>query len=150
MTMQSCHQKDKKLRAFIAILLTFISTSTFAQQAEGTDFKKLFLKALNSPTGNARTDVTGPVADSIRGQTNSPNARIVAEVETIQSLPQEGCKRMQLRLTSPGLMLETRTGSKAPLNLGVLINMCPNGEPPTHETNGRDEDNEKRKKQDGK
>lgn len=125
------------MRTFIAILLACISTGVFAQQAEGTDFKKLFMKALNSPTGKASSDVTGPIADSIRGQINSPNARIVAEVETIQSLPQEGCKRMQLRLTSPGLMLATVTGSKAPLRLGVLLNLCTDGEPPIPETNGR-------------
>jgi len=121
------------LRKIVALLLAGMASLTFAQQPIGTDFKKLFLHALNSPSGTSRTDVTGPIAESIRLQTNSPNARVVAEVNTVKDLPQKGCKRLRIVLTTPGMLYEMREGPKAPLKVGALINMCPDGQPPGDE-----------------
>jgi len=122
------------LRKIVALLLAGMASLTYAQQPMGTDFKKLFLQALNSPSGKSRTDVTGPMADSIRLQTNSPNARVVAEVDTLKALPQEGCKRLRLIITTPGMLFETPSGSNTPLRIGVMLNICPDGQPPSDES----------------
>jgi len=118
---------------FLPLVFAVTATLAYAQQPEGTDFKKLFLQALNSPSGKSRTDVTGPIADSIRLQTNSPNSRVVAEVNTVKDLPQNGCKRLRIVFTTPGMLYEMREGPKAPLKVGALINMCPDGQPPGDE-----------------
>lgn len=74
------------------------------------------------------------MADSIRLQTNAPNARVVAEVDTLTDLPQEGCKRLRLILTTPGMLFETPRGSNAPLRIGVMLNICTDGQPPGDES----------------
>jgi len=116
----------------IATLFVLLSVTTVctAQQSGGTDFKELFLEALNSPSGKAKSEVYGPVADQIRREINAPNARIVAESEVIQNLPQDGCKRIQMLITAPGTTLPTKNGSAVPFRIATILNMCANGHPP--------------------
>lgn len=112
------------------LVLLSVTTVSAAQQSGGTDFKELFLEALNSPSGKAKSEVYGAVADQVRREINAPNARIVAEAEVIQNLPQIGCKRMQMLITAPGTTLPTKDGSVVPFRIATILSMCANGHPP--------------------
>lgn len=118
------------MKNFVACTALVFSVSCLAAPV-GTNFKALFLEALNSGTGTAHAEVYGPIADEIRQKIGAPNARIVADVEVIQNLPQEGCKRMEMKLTAPGVLLPTKEGQSSKLELGTILKMCPNGEPPS-------------------
>ena len=116
----------KHRRYLLALLL---AGSAYAQ-SEGTDFKSLMMEALSSPSGSSKADVYGPVADQIRSQINRPDARVVAYVTTVKALPQSGCKRLKLKMDTPGTLFMAKDGVSAPLEFGVEMNLCPNGQPP--------------------
>jgi len=95
-----------------------------------TNFRALMMEAMRSPSGKSTAVVAGPAADNIRAQIGRPDARIMAEVSIVEKLPQEGCKRLLLRFTTPGTLLPTNDGKSQMLDMGVKLNMCPNGLPP--------------------
>ena len=96
----------------------------------GTDYRDLLLKAMDAKDGRIVVDVTGKTAEMIRQQINRPNARVVAEVSTIEQLKQEGCKRFNIRFTTPGTLLPMSDGSTQILDMSMKLNMCRNGFPP--------------------
>lgn len=96
----------------------------------GTDYRDLLLKAMDAKDGRVVVDVTGKTAEMIRQQINRPNARVVAEVSTIEQLKQEGCKRFNIRFTTPGTLLPMSDGSTQMLDMSMKLNMCRNGFPP--------------------
>jgi len=96
----------------------------------GTDYRDLLLKAMDAKEGRVVVDVTGKTAEMIRQQINRPNARVVAEVSTIEQLKQEGCKRFNIRFTTPGTLLPMSDGSTQMLDMSMKLNMCRNGFPP--------------------
>lgn len=96
----------------------------------GTDYRDLLLKAMDTKDGKVTADVTGKTAEMIRQQINRPNARVVAEVTTIERLPQDGCKRFNIRFTTPGTLLPMTDGSSQMLDMSMKLNMCRNGFPP--------------------
>lgn len=110
-------------------LMVLMATVTSAH-ALGTDFRALFLKALNSPDGKARSEVFGPVADDIRVKTGKPNAKVFVDVSTVKNLEQEGCKRMKATFSMPGTTFPVKEGGQSPLTFNMELNMCPNGQPP--------------------
>ena len=95
-----------------------------------TDFRALLLEAMDAKDGKASADISGPVADKIRGTINRPNARIHADIITVQQLRQEGCKRFEIRFTTPGTLLPTTDGKSRMLDMSMQMNMCRNGMPP--------------------
>lgn len=97
---------------------------------DGTDYRDLLMKAMNAKDGKVVVDVTGKTAEVIRQQINRPNARVVAEVTTVGKLKQEGCKRFNIRYTTPGTLLPMTDGSSRMLDMSVKLNMCQNGLPP--------------------
>ena len=44
--------------------------------------------------------------------------------------PQEGCKRFNIRFTTPGTLLPMTDGSSRMLDMSMKLNMCRNGFPP--------------------
>ena len=97
---------------------------------DGTDYRDLLMKAMNSKDGKVTVEVSGKTAEVIRQQINRPNARVVAEVTTVAKLKQEGCKRFNIRYTTPGTLLPMTDGSTRMLDMSVKLNMCQNGLPP--------------------
>ncbi len=112
------------------IFMLLLSVVVTSAHAVGTDFRALFLKALNSPNGKARAEVTGPVADDIRAKTGKSNAKVFVDVTTLNNLEQEGCKRMKATFSMPGTTFPVKEGGQSPLALNMELNMCPNGQPP--------------------
>lgn len=96
----------------------------------GTDYRDILLKAMDANDGRVVVDVTGKIAEMIRQQINRPNARVVAEVSTIEQLKQDGCKRFNIRFTTPGTLLPMSDGSTQMLDMSMKLNMCRNGLPP--------------------
>lgn len=96
----------------------------------GTDYRDILLKAMDAKDGRVVVDVTGKTAEMIRQQINRPNARVVAEVSTIEQLKQDGCKRFNIRFTTPGTLLPMSDGSTQMLDMSMKLNMCRNGFPP--------------------
>ena len=75
-------------------------------------------------------EISGPMADMIRGQINRPDAKIIADVITVGDLPQAGCKRLAIRFTTPGTLLPMKDGQARMLDVALKLNMCENGMPP--------------------
>lgn len=107
-------------------LMVLLSNHSYAD----TNFKELILSALNSKSGTAESNVTGPLADKIRSTINRPNAVVHVEVRTLEKLPQEGCSRVKVRYTTPGTLLPMSDGSTQMLDMNAQINVCKNGLPP--------------------
>lgn len=116
----------------VKLLAGFLLAAPIAAFAvtNGTDYRDLLMKAMNAKDGKVTVDVTGKTAEVIRQQINRPNARVVAEVTTVGKLKQEGCKRFNIRYTTPGTLLPMTDGSSRMLDMSVKLNMCQNGLPP--------------------
>lgn len=118
------------MRLLHLILALALPLSATAQTRVGTDYKVLLLEAVNSPKGTSQAELSGPVADKIRADIQRPQAVVLAEVSTVEKLPQEGCKRLMVRFTTPGTLIPTSDGKSRMLDMNMKLNMCPNGLPP--------------------
>ncbi|TXF13562.1 hypothetical protein [Pelomicrobium methylotrophicum] len=98
--------------------------------AEYTSAKPLLLQAIDAPDGRAQGEIVGPIADKFRETTKS-SAPVMAEVTTLKSFKQEGCKRLNLRLSQAGVPTKDRGTTEFVVNYG--INLCRDGSPPIEE-----------------
>jgi hypothetical protein len=96
--------------------------------AEYTRAKPLLLQAIDAPDGRVEGELVGPIADKFRETTKS-TAPLMAEVTTIKSFKQEGCKRLNLRLKQANVM--TKEGKPVEFAVDYGINLCRDGSPPT-------------------
>ncbi|WP_141056319.1 hypothetical protein [Tepidiphilus succinatimandens] len=96
--------------------------------AEYTSAKPLLLQAIDAPDGRAQGEIVGPIADKFRETTKS-SAPVMAEVTTIKSFKQEGCKRLNVRLTQANV--PTKDGQTIDFAIDYGINLCRDGSPPT-------------------
>ena len=93
-----------------------------------TEVRTLMLAAFDAPDGAAAGVLTGPTAAAIsqRFGTTSP---ILVDVQTLHTLPQPGCRRLQVRFSQQDVQLP---GSPAPrpqvMEFGV--DFCRDGHPP--------------------
>lgn len=122
----------------VTSLLLLISNTADAQ-AQGTSFREILLEALRSPKGTSSSYISGPVADQLRNQIGRSSATVLAEVSTVQALPQEGCKRLRMRITTPGTLLETTDHRQQMPEMFMELNMCANGQPPFIESEDPDD-----------
>lgn len=118
------------MKPLLYALLVLSSPVMAVTVGDGTDYRDLLMKAMNAKDGKVVVDVTGKTAEVIRQQINRPSARVVAEVTTVARLKQEGCKRFNIRFTTPGTLLPMTDGSSRMLDVSVKLNMCQNGLPP--------------------
>lgn len=95
-----------------------------------TDYRDLLMTAMHAKDGKTSVELTGRVAEMIRAQINRPNAKVIADVTTIAELKQEGCKRFNIRFTTPGTLLPMTDGQSRMLDMSMKLNMCQNGFPP--------------------
>lgn len=96
--------------------------------AEYTSAKALLLQAIDAPDGRAQGEIVGPIADKFRETTKS-SAPVMAEVTTIKSFKQEGCKRLNMRLKQANV--PTKDGKLAEFAVNYELNLCRDGSPPT-------------------
>jgi hypothetical protein len=95
--------------------------------AEYANIKPLLMHAIDAPDGKAAGVLVGPVAEKIVSTTGS-SAPVRAEVTTIKSFGQEGCKRLTVRLRHADV--PTKNRKKTVLAMDYGINLCRDGSPP--------------------
>ena len=110
--------------AFIAIMA--MSACAFA--SDYTSVKQLMVRAIDAADGKASGFVLGQIAEKFQRTTGS-SARVKAEVTTIKSFQQDGCKRLNVRLTQSDV--PTSDGKRADFGIDYGLNMCRDGSPPT-------------------
>lgn len=98
-----------------------------AHAEQFTDTKALLLRAIDAYDGRAQGEIVGPIADKFRETTKS-SAPVMAEVTTIKSFKQEGCKRLNMRLKQANV--PTKDGKTAEFAIDYGINLCRDGSPP--------------------
>ena len=103
-----------------------VSACAFA--TEYTSVKQLMVRAIDAPDGKASGFVLGQIAEKFQRTTGS-SARVKAEVSTIKSFHQDGCKRLNVRLTQSDV--PTSDGKRAEFGVDYGLNMCRDGSPPT-------------------
>jgi hypothetical protein len=96
--------------------------------AEYTSAKPLLIQAIDAPDGRAHGEIVGPIANKFREATKS-SAPVMAEVTTIKSFKQEGCKRLNVRLKQANV--PTKDGKLTEFGVDYGINLCRDGSPPT-------------------
>ena len=114
------------MRIIVASFLLMASVQSHA--AEYTSAKPLLMQAIDAPDGRVEGELVGPIADKFRETTKS-TAPLMAEVTTIKSFKQEGCKRLNLRLKQANVM--TKEGKPVEFAVDYGINLCRDGSPPT-------------------
>lgn len=110
--------------AFVLSQLAIVS----ADAAEYASIKQLMLEAIDAPGGTASGVIVGPIAGKF-GATTGSVAPIVAEVSTLKSFKQEGCKRLNVRLKQGNV--PTKDGRRADFGVAYGLNLCRDGSPPT-------------------
>jgi len=110
--------------AFIFLLLC--SGSSLA--AEYQSIKPLLIQAIDAPGGKASGVLVGPVAEKFMATTGS-SAPVKADVTTIKGFKQEGCKRLNVRLSQANV--QAKDGRMVDFGIDYGINLCRDGNPPT-------------------
>ncbi len=93
------------------------------------DWRGIVMQALNSPSGSAEVVLTGPLAEKTKAGLKT-DADILLRVSTVATLPQPGCKRMEVLMYIPGKKFPTTDGGEHEFRSGFQLNVCPDGRPP--------------------
>ncbi len=114
------------------ILFWMFSVSLFAHSAqqgtaEYTHIKPLLIQAIDAPDGKVSAVLTGDVANFFKRVTRS-SYPVMANVTTVGSFDQPGCKRLNLHLQQRGV--ETTTGELRNFDVAYGINFCRDGDAP--------------------
>jgi hypothetical protein len=112
----------------IACAAVLACVATLAKAAQYDSPKALLMQAIDAPDGKASGEIVGPVAERFRQATGS-SAPVLADVSTIKSFQQEGCKRLQLRLRQDGVT--GKDGKQGEVVFSYDLNLCRDGTPPT-------------------
>lgn len=117
----------KKCIIIVAVIVGILVASGGIYAAKYTSAKALLIQAIDAPDGRAQGEIVGPIADKFRKTTKS-NAPVMAEVTTIKSFKQEGCRRLNLRLHQANVLTQDGNTTEFVVNYG--INLCRDGSPP--------------------
>ena len=116
-----------RIVASLAFVLSHLAVPS-ASAAEYASVGQLMLQALDAPGGTAHGVIVGPVAKKFRDTTGSV-APVMAEVTTLKSFRQEGCKRLNVRLKQANV--PTTDGKLTEFGFDYGLNLCRDGSPPT-------------------
>lgn len=105
----------------IACAAALACVATLAKAAQYDSPKALLMQAIDAPDGKASGEIVGPVAERFRQATGS-SAPVLAEVSTIKSFQQEGCKRLQLRLRQGDVT--DKEGRRGEIAFTYDFNLC--------------------------
>lgn len=111
----------------VGTLLAGVVAAPIATANQYVDVKPILIKAINVPDGRAQGEITGDIADKFRATTGS-TAPVRAEVTTISRFRQEGCSRLNVRLSQADVPV--LGGGSAPLEVSYVVNICRDGSPP--------------------
>jgi hypothetical protein len=100
------------------------------QESQVTRPIDLFRAAIDSPTGSFRTQVYGPLAQKVQQSVGAPNTPVFAEITTVETFKQEGCKRLAMKLSTPQHQMKLSSGGMAPFAATWTLNVCRDGSPP--------------------
>ena len=114
------------LRTSAFLIAMVLSAGSSA--AEYSSVKQLLLGAIDATDGRTSGFILGQIAEKFKRTTGS-SAPILAEVSTIKSFKQDGCKRLNVRLTQSGVA--TSEGRAADFGMDYGLNLCRDGSPPT-------------------
>ncbi len=121
-------------RTGVFVIATLLAQAAAAQvaflPASETKPIDLFRAAIDSPTGSIRTQVYGQMAQRIQQAIGAPGTPVFAEVKTVHSFKQEGCKRLAMTLSAPNHQMKTSDGGSQPLAATWTLNVCRDGSPP--------------------
>ena len=109
------------------VIVAGMMLSVASAAAEYTSIKPLLMYAIDAPDGKSAGVLVGAVAEKFVSTTGS-SAPVRAEVTTIKSFKQEGCKRLNVRLSQADV--PTKDGKKMVLAMDYAINLCRDGSPP--------------------
>lgn len=116
-----------RIVASLAFVLPHLAVPS-AAAAEYASVGQLMLQAIDAPDGAARGILVGPVAKKFR-QTTGSVSPVMAEVTTLKSFRQEGCKRLNVRLSQSNV--PTTDGRLTEFGVAYELNLCRDGSPPT-------------------
>ena len=102
-----------------AFLIAMVLSAN-ASAAEYSSIKQLLLAAIDASDGRTSGFILGQIAEKFKRTTGS-SAPILAEVSTIKSFKQEGCKRLNVRLTQSGVA--TPEGRTADFGMDYGLNL---------------------------
>jgi hypothetical protein len=100
------------------------------QQESETKPIELFKAAIDSPTGSIRTQVYGRLAQQVQQAVGAPGTPVFAEISTVKSFKEEGCKRLAMTLSTPQHLMKTSDGGAKPFAATWTLNVCRDGKPP--------------------
>lgn len=113
------------IRMLVGVL---VGLATCASAAEYGSIKPILLEAIDAPDGAARGTIVGPIARKLNMTTGS-SGTVVAEVTTLKSFRQEGCKRLKLRLKQQDV--PAQGGKLGEFGISYVLNLCRDGSPPS-------------------
>ena len=102
--------------------------SAGASAAEYSSIKQLLVGAIDASDGRTSGFILGQITEKFKRTTGS-SAPILAEISTIRNFKQEGCKRLNVRLTQSGVA--TSEGRTADFGMDYGLSLCRDGSPPT-------------------
>ncbi|MDO9227354.1 MAG: hypothetical protein Q8M09_11885 [Pseudomonadota bacterium] len=94
--------------------------------SEYTSAKPLLLQAIDAPDGRSKGILVGTVAEKFVSTTGS-SAPVRVEVTTVKRFKQEGCRRLNLRMSQADV--PTKDGRKVVFAMDYGINLCRDGSP---------------------
>jgi hypothetical protein len=91
------------------------------------DLKTHLLAAIDSREGRSEGDLSGPMAERFKAQTQS-DTPVRVQVRTLTKFAQAGCARLQATLVQEDV--PTREGKRLPFAVRYELNLCRDGQPP--------------------
>lgn len=122
-------QKNKT--SFVVMMLMLFlplsAQSTGQGLIESSGIKPLLIQAIDAPGGRMSAVLTGDIANFFKGVTRSSHP-VIANVTTVGSFNQPGCKRLNLHLQQQ--LDETVSGESQGFDVAYGINLCRDGDAP--------------------
>jgi len=91
-------------------------------------FQPLLIEAIDAEDGKSYGTLIGPIADSFSEKTGSMSP-VKVNITTIKTFKQEGCKRLNVRLSQANV--QTKDGKSVEFDIDYGLNYCRDGTPPT-------------------
>lgn len=115
-----------KLRFLLLAGMAMVFNTVAYAAADGS-IKTLLLEAIDAKDGTSKGALTGGVSEKFSSATGSMSP-VMAHVTTEKSFKQEGCKRLNVRISQENV--KSQNGSLGPFFIDYGFNICRDGNPP--------------------
>jgi len=92
------------------------------------DLKQVLIAAIDAPDGRSDGDLSGRMAEFLKGQRRSP-APVRVQVRTLSKFATAGCARLEATLIQDDV--PTKDGQRVPFAVRYELNLCRDGQPPS-------------------